>query len=245
MVKPLVGLTARRLAAARVTNWQTDGIGEREPYLARIRAAGGIPVLLSALPGAHDDVDDIVARLDAIVLTGGPDVDPIQYEQRTHDATYGVDDVVDDFELPLAVAALDAGAPLLAICRGIQVLNVALGGTLHQHITELPGVEAHGRPSERGGELHHVVTLEAGSRLARVMGTTSPRVSCHHHQSLDRVGKGLRVVGRAGDGIVEAVELDADDDRFVLAVQWHPEDTAPHDTAQQALFDSLVARAHE
>jgi putative glutamine amidotransferase len=241
--RPLVGVTARRLTADRVRGWQSDGAGVRASYLERVRAAGGIPVLLAPLPGATDDVDEIVASVDALVLSGGPDVDPVHFDQPVHPQTY-LDGVDDDFELPLALAALDAGRPLLAICRGIQVLNVALGGTLHQHITELPGVEPHGRPSEPGGEWHHSVTLEPGSRLARVMRTTTPTVSCHHHQSIDRVGKGLRVVGRGADGIVEAVELDdAGDDRFVLAVQWHPEDTAPNDPAQQALFDALVARA--
>jgi putative glutamine amidotransferase len=244
MVKPLVALTARRLSADRVAHWQTEGIGERAPYLERVQAAGGIPVVLAALPGASVDVEDIVARVDAVVLTGGPDVDPVHYEQAAHPRTYGVDDIVDDFELPLTLAALDGGRPLLAICRGIQVLNVALGGTLHQHLPDLPGVEMHGRPAEPGGELHHTVTLEADSRLARIMGTATPIVSCHHHQSIDRVAKGLRVVGRAADGIVEAVEMDDDsDDRFVVAVQWHPEDTAPSDPAQQALVDALVARA--
>jgi putative glutamine amidotransferase len=155
---------------------------------------------------------------------------------------YGTDGVVDDFELALARAAVAHGTPLLAICRGIQVLNVAFGGTLHQHIPADPGVAPHGEPGAKGGARLQRVELEPDSRIAAVMGTTAPTVSCHHHQAIDRVGTGLRVVGRAADGIVEAIEPVADD-AFVLAVQWHPEDTAATDPAQQALFTGLVERA--
>jgi putative glutamine amidotransferase len=244
----LVGVTARRLADGRVTGWHADGVGERASYLGRVRAAGGLPVILD--PGVASDAQSAadmlrryVERIDAIVLTGGPDVAPKRYDAPAHGKGYGTDDLVDEFELTIARAALDAHVPLLAICRGIQVLNVAYGGSLHQHIPDLPGVEPHGRPGQAGGEWVHTVALEPSSRLAEIMGTDAPVCSCHHHQSVDRVGDGLRVVGRAADGIVEAVEpVDAGGD-FVVAVQWHPEDTAPHDAAQQHLFDALVDAA--
>ncbi|HEY3832473.1 MAG TPA: gamma-glutamyl-gamma-aminobutyrate hydrolase family protein [Acidimicrobiia bacterium] len=244
----LVGVTARRLAAGRVTGWHADGVGERSKYLERVRAAGGLPVVLDPAvatePGATlatGAVERLVERLDAVLLTGGPDVAPGCYHEAPHATVYGTDDVVDGFEIALARAALDARLPLLAICRGIQVLNVACGGTLHQHIPELSGVSPHGRPGEAGGEWLHTVMLEPDSRLAQVMGSDRPACSCHHHQSVDRVGDGLRVVGRAGDGIVEAVEPDNPDrGGFVLAVQWHPEDTAADDRAQQQLFDALI-----
>ncbi len=182
----------------------------------------------------------LVDRLDAIVLTGGPDVAPARYGASSHSDEYGTDDVVDAFELELVRAALAARRPLLAICRGIQVLNVACGGSLHQHIPELPGVEPHGRPGQPNGEQMRTVTLDPSSRLAAVMGTATPACSCHHHQAVDRVGAGLQVVGRAADGIVEALECTEPSAGFVLAVQWHPEDTAADDPAQQHLFDALV-----
>jgi putative glutamine amidotransferase len=186
----------------------------------------------------------VIEHIDALVLTGGPDVAPHRYGATPHDTVYGTDDVVDSFELALARLALDTQLPLLAICRGIQVLNVACGGSLHQHIPDLPGVQPHGRPGHDGGEWAHTVTLEPGSRLAQVMGSDAPRCSCHHHQAVDRVGEGLRVVGRAADGIVEALEpADATRSGFVLAVQWHPEDTAATDAQQQHLFDAVVDAA--
>jgi putative glutamine amidotransferase len=244
----LVGVTARRLADGRVTGWHADGVGERASYLGRVRAAGGLPVILDPglaadAPSVDDELRRYVERIDAIVLTGGPDVAPKRYGAPAHGEEYGTDDLVDEFELTLARAALDAHVPLLAICRGIQVLNVTFGGSLHQHIPDLPGVAPHGRPGQAGGEWQHTVAVEPSSRLAHIMGTDAPLCSCHHHQAVDRVGDGLRVVGRAADGIVEAIEpVDAGAD-FVVAVQWHPEDTAPNDPAQQHLFDALVDAA--
>jgi putative glutamine amidotransferase len=240
--RPLVGLTARRLAEGRVTGWQSAGSGERAGYMERVRAAGGLPVLLDPAPGAASDAEALVARLDALVLTGGPDVEPTRYGQVAHGSVYGTDEHVDGFEMAITRAALTARLPLLAICRGIQVLNVVCGGTLFQHIPDRPGVEPHGRPGERNGERAQRIEIVAGSRLARVMGTTAPVCSCHHHQAVDQVGEGLRVVGRAADGVIEAIES-TDPGMPVLAVQWHPEDTAANDPAQQALFDAVVADA--
>jgi putative glutamine amidotransferase len=124
--------------------------------------------------------------------------------------------------------------PTLAICRGAQIVNVARGGSLHQHIVEAPGVAPHGRPGEAGGQHHHDVQIEAGSLLRKVLGTDRARCSCHHHQSVARLGEGLHVTAHADDGIVEALELDG---APMLAVQWHPEDTAGVDPVQQRLFD--------
>ncbi len=245
---PLVGVTARRLANGRVTGWHADGIGERASYLGRVVAAGGLPVVLDPYLATTADaataVDALVDRLDALVLTGGPDVSPARYGAPPHPNEYGTDDIVDAFEFALTRAALAGRLPVLAICRGIQVLNVACGGSLHQHIPDLANVEPHGRPGQANGEWRHTVSLDASSRLATVMGTDSPACSCHHHQAVDRVGDGLHVVGTAGDGIIEALEPDDDAYAgFVLAVQWHPEDTAADDPAQQRLFDALVDAA--
>jgi putative glutamine amidotransferase len=231
----IVALTGRRLG--RTDRWPYSGASALpRAYFDAVERAGGQPVLV-------DDARDpkaLLARVDALVLTGGPDVDPALYGEAPHPAVYGVDRRADDFESTLADVAVARGVPVLAICRGFQVLNVARGGSLHQHVPDEPGVPPHGRPGEAGGARLHEVQLDGDSLLADVMDATRVTVSCHHHQAVARLGDGLRVVGRAGDGIVEAMELDGS---FVLAVQWHPEDTAGDDRSQQRLFDALVRRA--
>ncbi|HEX5613630.1 MAG TPA: gamma-glutamyl-gamma-aminobutyrate hydrolase family protein [Acidimicrobiia bacterium] len=240
MVSPLVAVTGRALQAGRVARWPEPALALQRTYLDAISRAGGTPVLL--LPEELDerDASALLARFDALVLTGGPDVEPACYGQERHPDVYGVDAVADAFECALLRAALASDIRTLAICRGIQVLNVALGGTLHQHITGAPGVGAHGVPAVDDGSVLHEVVLDAGSRTADVMGTVTPTCSSHHHQALDALGAGVTVVGRAADGIVEAVEVR--DAPHLLAVQWHPEDTAATDPAQQRLFDWLVSR---
>ena len=231
----VVAVTGRRLG--RTDKWPYTGAAALPySYLDAILRAGGEPVIVNDAR----DPKTLLARLDALVLTGGPDVDPALYGQAPHSAVYGVDRRADDFECALADAAVTRSVPTLAICRGFQLLNVARGGSLHQHIPEDPGVPAHGEPGVAGGARVHDVTLDRGSLLADVMETTTVRASCHHHQAIANLGDGLRVVGRAADGIVEALELDG---AFVLAVQWHPEDTAGDDAVQQRLFDALVRKA--
>ena len=204
-------------------------------YLDAVARAGARPIVVDPI----GDPSGLLERVDALVLSGGPDVDPARYGQAPHAKTYGVDRRVDDFEVPLVREAMARATPTLAICRGIQVLNVARGGTLHQHVLDDPGVPAHGRPGEPNGARELEVTVEAGTLLAKVMGSTRVVASCHHHQAIDRVGDGLRVVARADDGIIEALELDHTAG-WLLAVQWHPEDTAANDPSQQRLFDALV-----
>ena len=231
----IVALTGRRLG--RTDKWPYSGAAALPySYVDAVLRAGGQPVIVNDTR----DPKDLLARMDALVLTGGPDVDPSRYGEAAHPSVYGVDSADDDFECALAEAALVRSVPTLAICRGIQVLNVARGGTLHQHIPDDPGVPRHGEPGVAGGARQHEVTLDAGSLVAEVMDSTRVTASCHHNQAIARLGDGLRVVGRAADGIVEALELDG---AFLLAVQWHPEDTAADDRAQQRLFDALVNRA--
>ncbi len=231
----IVALTGRRLG--KTDKWPySKAAALPRAYLDAVIRAGGQPVIVNEAA----DPKGLLARVDALVLTGGPDVDPARYGQAAHPSVYGVDTVADDFECALADAAVVRSLPVLAICRGIQVLNVARGGALHQHIPDDPGVPAHGEPGVAGGARLHDVALESESLVAEVMDTTRVRASCHHHQAISTLGDGLRVVGRAADGIVEALELDGG---FVLAVQWHPEDTAADDPAQQRLFDALVRRA--
>ena len=199
-------------------------------YLAAVERAGGEPVVVDP----HHDLTALLDRIDAVVLTGGADVDPACYGEEPHASVYGVDREADDREMELARAAIQRGVPLLAICRGLQVLNVAFGGTLHQHILD------HGRPGEPGGAHIHEIDVVDDSLLHDVMSTTRVTASCHHHQSVNKVGAGLRATASAGDGVVEGLEVDG---AWALAVQWHPEDTAATDPTNQALFDALVRRA--
>jgi len=235
--RPLIAITGRRLGQTDRWPHSRAAVSPRG-YVESVTRAGGWPALIDPV----GDPEGLLDRFDGLVLTGGPDLDPAGYDQARHPKTYGVDPAVDEFELALTRDAIAREMPTFAICRGHQVLNVALGGTLHQHIPERPGVPAHGRPGEPNGGREQEVNVEAGTLLAKVMGSTRVTASCHHHQSVDRVGTGLRVVARADDGIVEALELDHPGP-WLLAVQWHPEDTAEHDVAQQHLFDELVQQA--
>jgi putative glutamine amidotransferase len=231
----IVALTGRRMG--RTQKWPYTGAAALpRAYIDAVVRAGGQPVIVNDAR----DPKELLARVDALVLTGGPDLDPARYGEAAHPSVYGVDAADDDFECSLTEAALVRSVPTLAICRGIQVLNVARGGTLYQHIADDPGVPAHGEPGVLDGARRHDVTLDADSLVADVMGATRVTASCHHHQAIAELGDGLRVVGRAKDGIVEALEIDG---AFLLAVQWHPEDTAEDDPAQQRLFGALVRRA--
>jgi putative glutamine amidotransferase len=231
----IVALTGRRMG--RTQKWPYTGAAALpRAYLDAVVRAGGQPVIVNDAR----DPKELLSRVDALVLTGGPDLDPARYGETAHPSVYGVDAADDEFECSLTEAALVRSVPTLAICRGIQVLNVARGGTLHQHIADDPGVPAHGEPGVLDGARRHEVTLDADSLVADVMDATRVTASCHHHQAIAELGDGLRVVGRAKDGIVEALEIDG---AFLLAVQWHPEDTAEDDPAQQRLFDALVRRA--
>jgi putative glutamine amidotransferase len=181
-----------------------------------------------------DDLPRTIRRFDGLLLCGGGDVDPQHYGSPGRSRhLYDVDAVADRYEMAVLRAAVDAELPVLAICRGMQLLNVAFGGTLHQHLPDLPWLMNHRY------ELH-AVELEAGSHTALAMG--AERVVGHsvHHQGVDRVGDGLVVAGTAPDGMVEALELGSG---WVVGVQWHPEDTAPDDPANHGLFTALVSRA--
>jgi len=196
--------------------------------------AGGEP--LTVHPWAPDgsvDAGDVGRRLgfaDAVLLPGGGDLHPRRYGQDVaSDSVYDVDQEQDAFDLAVAEWALSAGVPLLAVCRGLQVVNVLHGGDLRQHM-----------PAEHRNLVHQVSTTP-GSLLASLVGAT-PTVSCFHHQCLDHLGTGLRAVARASDETVEAVEIPQASGWF-LGVQWHPEDTAATDTAALGLVRALVDAA--
>ncbi|MEE1833107.1 gamma-glutamyl-gamma-aminobutyrate hydrolase family protein [Streptomyces sp. SP17KL33] len=194
--------------------------------------AGGEPASLH--PAPDDDVAARLARFDGVLLPGGGDLAPYRYGAAdTHASVYDVDETQDAFDLEVAGTALHSGIPLLAVCRGLQVVDVALGGTLEQDM---------GGPEHEHRHLVHPVAIRRGTLLERATGAQKVEASCYHHQRVDRLGEGLEVTARAADGTVEGLELPRSPGWFT-AVQWHPEDTAHEDPAQQGLFDALVRAA--
>jgi anthranilate synthase component 2/putative glutamine amidotransferase len=245
--RPIIGLTTYRDAVAWGP-WQRDAAFVPGTYLDVVTRAGGQPVLVppssatgsddfgSAVDGeGADPLDDICRMLDGLVLVGGGDMAPDRYGQAAHARTAGTSADRDGLELGLVRRAVEQGVPLLAVCRGMQVLNVALGGDLVQHLPDRTGSDAHLREPGTFGPL--VVRTEPDSQVRRWCGERVD-VVCHHHQAVDRLGTGLRVTARSEDGVVEAAELEGHD--FVVGVQWHPEE--PGDVR---LFDGLVAAARE
>lgn len=211
------------------------------PYLASLEAAGLAPVLLS--PGMGESVlRSLLGACSGLVLTGGGDIDPACYEQPAHESLSGVSLERDLMEIAAFVAASERNLPVLAICRGMQLVNVALGGTLHQHIPDAFGVTVNHQqtPVAQRDEATHVVAVEEGCGLASILGSASIRVNSMHHQALDRIGAGLRPVGWSpGDGVIEAVKAE-DSDRWLFGVQWHPEElTTRHEHARR-LFGAFA-----
>ncbi|MBX9394619.1 gamma-glutamyl-gamma-aminobutyrate hydrolase family protein [Streptomyces sp. TRM72054] len=225
-VRPLIAVPARFSATTSALRYAAE-VNARA-LIEAVWRAGGEPVSI------HPDAAEVAARLrrfDGVLLPGGGDLAPHRYGATdTHDTVYDVDDLQDAFDLEVARRALDLGLPLLAVCRGLQVVNVALGGTLEQDM---------GGPEREHRHLVHPVTLAPDSVVARATGAEKTDASCYHHQRVDRLGVGLRITARAADGTAEALELPGSRGWFA-AVQWHPEDTAHEDPAQQGLFDALV-----
>ncbi|HEV7887181.1 MAG TPA: gamma-glutamyl-gamma-aminobutyrate hydrolase family protein [Acidimicrobiales bacterium] len=236
--RPLVAIPTYHLVEGRVQGWVSGGFGLPERYVHALRRAGARPVLL---PGPDPgDAADVLAPFDAVVLAGGGDVDPGRYGGEQHPSVYGVDPDRDGLEVDLALATARLGVPTLAVCRGMQVVNVAFGGTLLAHVPDVDGLGAHGSPVGGSSAVHDVKSA-GGSRLEAVCGPVVRDCVSHHHQAVDRLGRGLVPVAWTDDGLVEAVEREDPAGAFFIAVQWHPEMTAATDPAQQALFDALVA----
>ncbi len=206
-------------------------------YVDAVRRSGGLPLLL---PHGESDPQDLVDILDGLILPGGGDLDPSTYGGRAHETMYWIDAERDDMEIDLARRAVKMGLPTLGICRGTQVLNVALGGTLIEHLPDEVGDQTEHRAPPRK-PVRHRVTVQSGSRLARIMGHLEFDADSWHHQALRRVVPSLRVVARAPDGTIEAVEMP--DHPWLIGVQWHPELSASTDPVQQRLFHALIEAA--
>lgn len=242
MDRPLVAIAGRLAAAGRVSRSEIAFAGR--VYLDAVLRAGGEPVTLSPRELRHDDALDLLSRFGALVLMGGSDVDPHLYGQQRQHHVYGVNHEQDHFEIALVRAAIELRLPTLAICRGIQIVNVALGGTLIQHIGDLPGVVQHAPEKFPAGQDYvlHEVEVVPRTRLSKALGATKVRVASFHHQGLDQVASDLKVVATSADGLVEGLEH-RDTAQWLIGVQWHPEDTATTDPHQQSLYDALVERA--
>lgn len=239
-MRPLIGVT---------TSGRTLDAGGEEhrvyaafvSYAVMVRAAGGLPVGL--IPEPSDRATDVLDRLDGILFTGGGDIDPMLYDGSGHDAVYGVDPDRDAFELELVRAAADRRIPTLCICRGLQVLNVALGGTLIEDIAaEGTGYLDHRNHDAASTRRRHGVAIDPQSTTARALGAASVSVNSSHHQAVRELAPTLRATGRAPDGIVEAV-APVDDAWPLWAVQWHPERLGVDDPPSMRLFQALVTAA--
>lgn len=213
-----------------------------EDYLESVRRAGGEPIEVVV---GTDDPEQIVARVDGLVLTGGGDVDPQLYGEAPHATFQAAEPGRDAFEIALARAAVTRGIPLLAICRGMQVLNVAMGGTLFQDIpSQVPGAVHHAVPQPRAGNAHEV-WVASGSKLQALLSDhMEDGETCHvnsrHHQSVKQVAKGFEVTATSPDGVIEAMEQP--DAPFCVAVQWHPENFWRTGEFRE-LFEGLVQAA--
>jgi putative glutamine amidotransferase len=233
--EPVIGICAVR-ERARWSFWDQGAHLVADSYIGFIQRAGAIAVLLpvdSRAPLA------LLARIDALLLIGGPDVDPGTWGAEREPGLEGTNRDRDEFEIAMLRGAIARGLPVLAICRGMQLLNVAMGGTLVQDLVGADGRHPHRPIIGSFDGTDRLVSLTAGSLVASASGEEVTTAHCHHHQAIDRVGDGLTVSARADDGVIEAIE--AADGRWVLGVQWHPE---AHETSRlfQALSDAAAQR---
>jgi putative glutamine amidotransferase len=231
-VRPVIGITSYAPEKISWGVWEDPAIIVPAAYVHAVEAAGGRPLIV---PPSEDDAEVTLDLLDGVLFTGGSDLDPAHYGAERHPATDAPRQVRDRSELALLTAALERDMPVLAVCRGSQVLNVARGGDLVQHLPELVGHERHRHTPGAFGD--HDVDVKAESRLGAILGDRAP-VKSHHHQGYGRIGEGLVEVAWADDGTVEALEDPTR--RFAVGVLWHPEEGEDF-----ALFQALVEAARE
>ncbi|MBW9122449.1 gamma-glutamyl-gamma-aminobutyrate hydrolase family protein [Microbacterium trichothecenolyticum] len=232
--KPVIGLTTY-LEQARQGVWDVRAAFLPQQYFDSVTASGGVAVLLPPQPGPQSAADAVLDGLDGLILTGGVDVEPSLYGAQRHPLTDPARPDRDAWELALFRGAERRRTPVLAICRGLQLVNVSRGGTLHQHLPEALGTE---RYRVGGGVFAtNEVTVDEGSRLAELVGAGSLEVHSYHHQGIDRLGAGLVATARTDDGLVQAFESEGEG--YVVGVQWHPEENRE----DRRLFAGLVAEA--
>lgn len=238
MDSPLIGVTsADRDEELVASAWYDASYSVPAQYVDAVRRAGGTPIML---PPGESNWGRWLQTVDGVIVSGGADVSPIEYggdvahprQQKAHgdrDAT----------ELAVTRELIAGETPALFVCRGLQILNVAMGGTLHQHLADTLEEDIH--KLEGDGWAYHDARVKAGSRIAKAVGTETVSGATGHHQAIDRLADGLEAVAWAADGVIEAVEVEGP--TWLVAVQWHPEVTAEADSAQQGLFDDLVRAA--
>jgi putative glutamine amidotransferase len=243
-VRPLIGVTTSEMRMPRRTHPLPEGDPPQSEmalgivYARAVEEAGGLPVVLPPLE--HDAIPPLVDRLAGICLSGGPDLDPAAYEAKPDPHLGPVEPDLDAFEFAVARRADELGIPVLGICRGCQALNVARGGSLHQHLPDVTDGSVKHRQTQSGREPTHTVRVEPASQLAEIVEPDELDVNSFHHQAVDRVGRGLRAVAWSSDGVVEAIE--DPDAQLYLGVQWHAE-TLVHFERHAALFAALVEAA--
>jgi len=232
--RPMIGITSsliRKRSGSLVCQ-----VGQA--YINSIQKAGGIPLMI---PVGKDtpSLDSLLSRLDGVLFTGGADIDPLRFNAQTHPRVYGVSQARDTLEFTLIEKALEGDMPMLAICRGIQVLNVAFGGSLYLDIEDQkPNALKHDWfPGYARDKLAHSVKLFPGSRLNSIFGTPEIQVNSLHHQGISQIGENLKATAFSPDGLIEGLEVK--EKSFALGVQWHPE-SMPDDPGMQRLFQAFI-----
>lgn len=233
---PLIGVST-----SITVGTQPERAHVNSTYLHAVQQAGGVPALLPPQLSAAS-LERLGREISGLLLTGGGDVEPARFGEAPHATLYDVAPARDTIETSALHLALERGLPVLAVCRGIQILNVALGGSLFQDVATEPGTQLPHSQAEPRDQPTHKVKVKPGSRLAQSLGTDELEVNSLHHQAVKALGAGLAAVAWAPDQIVEGVEL-TDPERLVLGVQWHPEELVGHSEPARRLFSALVAAA--
>jgi putative glutamine amidotransferase len=237
---PVIGITGRPTTHASVGK-QLPAYLVHHTYFDSVASANGLPVML--IPVRSEHVDDVLDRVDGLLIPGGGDIDPLRYADSRHETARAISEERDEFELEVAMRAKERLMPVFAICRGLQIVNVALGGTLIQDLQSHTGAQGHDIIGDGAYELHSTALIEPGCRIAAVLGAGLQDINSIHHQAVEELGDGLRVVASAPDGTIEAIEHE-DVDWPLFAVQWHPEFLGMRDHGpSHALFQAFVDAA--